>query len=85
MSFRDVSAPVRELAANGFALSAGLRQQYKYGLVDLREKFLARWPGSAALYLKNGKVPEAGALVMVSWPKPEGGTGFPARVVAILP
>jgi len=63
MSFRDVSAPVRELAANGFALSAGLRQQYKYGLVDLREKFLARWPGSAALYLKNGKVPEAGALM----------------------
>lgn len=31
------------------------------------------------------KVPEAGALVMVSWPKPEGGTGFPARVIAILP
>jgi kynurenine formamidase len=31
------------------------------------------------------RVPEAGALVMVSWPKPEGGTGFPARVVAILP
>ena len=21
----------------------------------------------------------------VSWPKPEGGTGFPARVIAILP
>ena len=31
------------------------------------------------------RVPEAGALVMVTWPKPEGGTGFPARVVAILP
>jgi kynurenine formamidase len=31
------------------------------------------------------KVPEAGALVMVTWPKPEGGTGFPARVIAILP
>ncbi len=31
------------------------------------------------------RVPEAGALVIVSWPKPEGGTGFPARVVAILP
>jgi kynurenine formamidase len=30
-------------------------------------------------------VPEAGALVMVTWPKPEGGTGFPARVIAILP
>ena len=31
------------------------------------------------------KLPEAGALVMVTWPKPEGGTGFPARVIAILP
>ena len=31
------------------------------------------------------KVPESGALVFVSWPKPEGGTGFPARVIAILP
>ncbi len=31
------------------------------------------------------RVPEAGALVMVTWPKPDGGTGFPARVIAILP
>lgn len=31
------------------------------------------------------RVPEAGALVMVSFPKPENGSGFPARVVAIVP
>ncbi|EGD58040.1 cyclase family protein [Novosphingobium nitrogenifigens DSM 19370] len=31
------------------------------------------------------QVPEAGALVMISFPKPEGGSGFPARVVAIVP
>lgn len=31
------------------------------------------------------KVPEAGALVLVAFPKPEAGTGFPARVVAIVP
>jgi kynurenine formamidase len=31
------------------------------------------------------QVPEAGALIMVTWPKPEGGTGFPARAIAILP
>lgn len=30
-------------------------------------------------------VPEAGALVMVSFPKPSNGSGFPARVIAILP
>ena len=31
------------------------------------------------------QVPEAGALLIVTWPKPDGGTGFPARVIAILP
>jgi kynurenine formamidase len=31
------------------------------------------------------KVPEAGALVIVSFPKPRQGSGFPARVIAILP
>lgn len=30
-------------------------------------------------------VPEAGALVVASFPKPKGGSGFPARVFAILP
>ena len=31
------------------------------------------------------QVPEAGAIVVVSFPKPQGGSGFPARVFAILP
>jgi kynurenine formamidase len=31
------------------------------------------------------QVPEAGALVLVSFPKPEHGRGFPARVVAMVP
>jgi len=31
------------------------------------------------------QVPEAGALVIVSFPKPKGGSGFPARVFAICP
>ncbi len=31
------------------------------------------------------RVPEAGALVVVSFPKPKDGSGFPARVFAILP
>jgi kynurenine formamidase len=31
------------------------------------------------------QVPDAGALVMVSFPKPAAGTGFPARVIAIVP
>ena len=31
------------------------------------------------------QVPEAGALVVVTFPKPKAGSGFPARVFAILP
>jgi len=31
------------------------------------------------------QVPEAGALVVVSFPKPKAGSGFPARLFAILP
>jgi kynurenine formamidase len=31
------------------------------------------------------QVPEAGAIAVVSFPKVKGGSGFPARVFAILP
>lgn len=31
------------------------------------------------------KVPEAGAIVIATWPKPKKGSGFPARVFAIVP
>lgn len=31
------------------------------------------------------KVPEAGALLICTWPKPKAGSGFPARVFAIVP
>lgn len=31
------------------------------------------------------QVPESGAMVIVSFPKPKGGSGFPARVFAICP
>ena len=31
------------------------------------------------------QVPEAGAIGIISFPKPKGGSGFPARVFAILP
>ena len=31
------------------------------------------------------QVPEAGAIAIVTFPKPEGGSGFPARVFAIIP
>jgi kynurenine formamidase len=31
------------------------------------------------------QVPEIGALIVAAFPKPKNGTGFPARVFAILP
>ena len=31
------------------------------------------------------QVPEAGGIVIVSFPKPRNGSGFPARVIAIVP
>ncbi|WKD61146.1 Kynurenine formamidase [Corynebacterium ciconiae DSM 44920] len=31
------------------------------------------------------QVPEVGALIVATWPKPHGGTGFPARAFAIIP
>ena len=31
------------------------------------------------------QVPEAGGIVIVSFPKPLNGAGFPARVIAIVP
>ena len=38
-----------------------------------------------ALLANLDKVPEAGAMAVISFPKPEKGSGFPARVFAILP
>ncbi len=31
------------------------------------------------------RVPEYGAMVICTFPKPRGGSGFPARIFAILP
>jgi kynurenine formamidase len=31
------------------------------------------------------QVPETGAIVVVTFPKPKGGSGFPARVFAVVP
>jgi kynurenine formamidase len=31
------------------------------------------------------EVPPTGALIVVTWPKPRHGLGFPARAFAILP
>jgi gamma-glutamyltranspeptidase/glutathione hydrolase len=59
MPLAEVIAPAIELAKQGFPVSEGLRNQHKYGIVPMRKRFEAEWPGSAKLYLP---VPEVGAL-----------------------
>ncbi len=63
MSFREVIAPALELAKKGFPVSEGLRNQHKYGLVAMQEKFLREWPASGRLYVPGGRVPEVGQLL----------------------
>lgn len=44
---------------------------------------LDRW--QIELLANLEEVPQAGAVVFASWPKPRGGSGFPARVWAVAP
>jgi gamma-glutamyltranspeptidase/glutathione hydrolase len=62
LSFADVVGTAKRLAAHGFPVSTGLRNQYRFGLADLAERF-AGWPASARLYLPGGAVPEVGSLL----------------------
>ena len=63
MSLREVIAPALALAKHGFPVSEGLRNQHKYGLAAMRERFLREWPASAKLYLPGGSVPEVGQML----------------------
>jgi len=62
MPLREVIAPAIRLAKDGFPVSEGLRNQHKYGIAPMRERFLAEWPGSAKLYLPGGRAPDVGDL-----------------------
>ena len=59
----------------GIATSAG-----SYGLEDY---ILRRDRWQIELLANLDKVPEAGALIAAMWPKARGGSGFPARAMAI--
>lgn len=61
----------------GLSTSAG-----DYGL-ELYILQRDRW--QIELMANLDQVPEAGALIVASWPKPRGGSGFPARVFALCP
>lgn len=53
------------------------------GDYSLERYILARDRWQVELLTNLDQLPEAGALVMATWPKAKGGSGFPARVVAI--
>ena len=56
------------------------------GVLKLTEEQVPAVEKALTGYLANlDKVPDAGAIVVVTFPKPKGGSGFPARVFAILP
>jgi len=62
LRFQEVAAPATELARNGFPAHAGLIRQHKSGIADNAEKF-ATWPGTAAIYLPEGRIPKEGELL----------------------
>ncbi len=63
LPLREVIAPAIRLAKEGFPVSEGLRNQHKYGIAPMQERFRSAWPGSAKLYLPQGRAPEVGALL----------------------
>lgn len=65
----DTDGGVRAFEDN-YGLEAWILQQNKYQI---------------ELLANLDQVPEAGAFVVVTWPKPQAGSGFPARVFAIVP
>ena len=61
----------------GAAISAGQVPAETYILAA------DRWQLELMAHLE--RVPPSGAIVVATWPKPEGGSGFPARAFAIVP
>ncbi|SRR6266404_2950169 len=51
--------------------------------VAMRTDWSKRWANAAKMDLDQ--VPESGTIIVVTFLTPKGGSGFPARVFAILP
>jgi len=50
---------------------------------SLERYFLGTGRWQVELLANLSKVPPAGALIFVGWPKPKGGAGFPVRAIAL--
>ena len=64
LPFAEIVAPALSLARGGFPLHAGLLRQQFFGVAALADKFRTQWPGSAAVYLHDGAVPEEGTAIL---------------------
>ena len=63
LNFRTIAQYALKYAKDGFPIHNGIINQKKFGLIELQEKFVTEWKHSANLYLKKGKVPNAGSLL----------------------
>ena len=63
MSFAEVAAPAEAICRSGFPAHSGLLRQHKLSITANAEKFCRIWPGTAALYLHEGKIPEEGSPI----------------------
>ena len=62
--FAEVAGPARDVARRGFPMHAGLHGPGEsLSIAGHREKFLAEWPSTAALYCPGGRIPETGERV----------------------
>lgn len=55
------------------------------GRVDAERYLLGQDRWQIEMLTNLDDLPERGGLVLAGWPKPQGGSGFPARCVAIVP
>lgn len=55
------------------------------GRVDAERYILESGRWQIELMANLDQVPERGALILATWPRPHQGTGFPARCIAIVP
>ena len=62
LRFTDIAARAIELARGGFPAHAGIIRQERSGVTDNLEKFRS-WPGTAAIYLPQGRMPKDGELL----------------------
>ena len=63
LSFADLVAPALDLARHGFPVHAGLLRQHGFGIAANAPRFRTDWPGSAAVYLPEDRIPEEGAII----------------------